>query len=274
MPDWARINPHLSIGGNSTPSAADLPALAEISRHLEEQGYLHLPPAFAEAAIRDLRQGLENLARHSLPPVCIYVYDQPWLLFAALRPLISHFLGDDFRLLPNFWAWHLSTEPGSSGWPPHRDCQAETRFPDGLGGQILMSLSLWVPLTDATIDNGCMHVLPRPMEARYDPPLDDPDRIDFSHGKALPAKAGSLLGWPQDLFHWSGRATGRARIPRMSLSLEFQNPAFEPLRAPLLEIDRPPPLATRLALIADQFERYRHMEDLTFDPTLLAKPDG
>ncbi|RED49027.1 phytanoyl-CoA dioxygenase PhyH [Aestuariispira insulae] len=243
--------------------------MATVSRNLEEEGYLQLPPVFDNAWVTPLRDGICNLAANGLPPVCIYLYDQPWHLFAALRPLVSRFLGDDYRLLPNFWAWHLSTEAGSRGWPAHRDCQAQTRFPDGLGGHLLMSLSLWVPLTDADEDNGCMHVLPRSVENQYDPPLDDPDRIDYRQGRPLPAKVGSVLGWPQDLFHWSGRATGRSEVPRMSLSLEFQNPAFDPLRTPLLEIDNPPPLEVRLSLIKDQFARYRHMEKTTFDPESL-----
>ena len=271
---WQAINPQLTIGApiRPEPLRLDNSGLDGISDKLMREGWLQVPPLFTQKMITSLRQGILNLGARGLPPVYIYVYDQPWQLFATLHPLIGRFLSEDFRLLPNFWAWHRATEKGSSGGTPHRDCQAETRFADGLGGELLMSLSLWVPLTDATTDNGCMHVLPRAMEQRYDPPLDDPDRIDLNEGIALPAKAGSVLGWPQDLYHWSGQATGRSTTPRISLSLEFQNPAFEPLRAPLLDITNPPTLDERLALIAEQIPRYRHMEQLDFDPARLQQP--
>lgn len=268
---WQAINPQLTIGApiRPDPLRLDGASLDGISQKLTEDGWLQTPPLFSEDVIGPLRQGVLNLGDRGLPPVYIYVYDEAWRLFAALRPLISHFLGEDFRLLPNFWAWHVPTTKGASGWPPHRDCQAKTRFADGLGGELLMSLSLWVPLTDASTDNGCMHVLPRDREAGYNPPLDDPDRIDLAQGVALPAQAGSVLGWPQDLYHWSGQATGRSQTPRISLSLEFQNPAFAPLRDPLLDIANPPGLDERLALIAEQIPRYRHMEQLEFDPATL-----
>ena len=167
-------------------------------------------------------------------------------------------------MLPNFWAWHIPTNEGASGWPAHRDCSGQTRFQNSDTGDTLMSLSLWVPLTDVTADNACMSVLPRSHELRYDPPLTDPEKINPDDGIPLPAKAGSVLGWSQDLYHWSGRMTENAKTPRVSLSLEFQNPAFAPMAEPLLDIRTPPSFEDRLQLIADQIPKYQHMEPMAF----------
>ena len=166
---FARINPDLTIDAHQADSSALLscpPDIQDISGQLACNGFLQSGPIFCSNIIDQLRNGVYNLKNHGLPPIYIYIYDQAWQLFSALSPLTSHFLGDDFRLLPNFWAWHIPCEAGVSGWPPHRDCQATTRFTDGLGGDVLMSMSLWIPLTDATEENGCMHVLPRPVQEK------------------------------------------------------------------------------------------------------------
>jgi hypothetical protein len=264
---WREIAPGLTIcqdnPGTSPVSFGD-DTLKDISARFHDEGYLHLDPVFERAELAPLGDGIVALKEAGFPPVFIYLFDQPYALFARLAPLIDHFLGGRFALLPNFWAWNIPLESGARGWPPHQDCQAKTRFPDGAGGEILMSLSLWVPLTDATTDNGCMSVLPRSREHKYDLPLDDPDGIDPVDGVPLPTGAGSVLGWPQDLYHWSNRVTEQADTPRVSLSLEFQNTAFDPLAKPLLDVFVPPSFESRLNLIQQQFSKYRHMEDTGF----------
>jgi len=246
-------------------------SLGDLSKRFHKNGYLHLQPVFDADELGALREGIVALGQVGLPPVFIYLYDQPFALFARLHHLIGHFLGSRFALLPNFWAWNIPLRQGARGWPAHQDCQAQTRFPSGDGGDVLMSLSLWIPLTDATLDNGCMSVLPRSNEHHYELPLDDPACIRAEHGVALPAKAGSVLGWPQDLYHWSNPVTENASKkvmePRLSLSLEFQNPAFDPLVAPLLDVAHPPSFETRLELVRQQFPKYQHMEDSGFDVT-------
>jgi len=267
---WQELAPGLSVGGEradtSTVEFSEL-ALAEISEHFHAQGYLNLAPVFSETELAPLKRALGAFADAELPPVFIYLYDQPWQLFGRLGKLIEYFLGAHFALLPNFWAWHIPSISGEGGWPPHQDCQAKTRFVEGDGEQTLISLSLWIPLVDVSEDNCCMYVLPRSQEHKYKPAITDPDQIELTNGVALPAKAGSVMGWSQDLYHWSGRMSVAANQPRLSLSLEFQNSAFAPLAEPLLNVTTPPPFETRLALIAAQFEKYKHMEYREFDIT-------
>lgn len=260
---WLDLAPSLTIEGqvNRQADVKLRPELAgAMSDSMASEGYLHLPPVFGVSELEPIRDAISALTKAELPAVFIYIYDQPWALFQRLQPIISAYLGDRFALLPNFWAWHIPTDVGASGWPVHQDCSGQTRFVSSDGETTLMSLSLWVPLTDATTDNGCMYVLPRSREAMYPNLRADPDQINPDQGLALPAKAGSVLGWSQDLFHWSGRVTDKAENPRYSLSLEFQNPTFEAMAEPLLDVANPPPFAERLQLIIQQFQKYRHME--------------
>jgi phytanoyl-CoA dioxygenase PhyH len=255
---WQELIPELTINGdqssNNIMSFCD-DELADISAEFWQQGYLNIPSIFASSQIDPLKRAAKQLADHDIPPVYIYLYDQSWQLFAALNQLLSHFLGSDYRVLPNFWAWHLN-RVGEHGWPRHRDCDARTVF-DIDGEKMLMSLSLWIPLTDVDEKNGCMYVVPYGVE-----------NSNEAMGTPLPALAGSVLGWPQDLFHWGGEYTEKAKNPRSSLSFEFQNCAFDPLAEPLLDVLCPPDFETRLELINIQFEKYAHI-----DPEILTESE-
>ncbi|MDV7339970.1 phytanoyl-CoA dioxygenase family protein [Terasakiella sp. A23] len=257
---WRTLNPHLSI--SEVPTFSPPLDLSErfdaISDTLHHDGYLHQSPLLPEKDIKALRTGIENLVAEGWPAAFIYVYDDVWNLFHQLNGFLSHFLGDDFGLLPHFWAWHIDKDEGgaTSGWPPHVDYPGECAFFD----DFLVSLSLWIPLTDATPENGCMNILPLSRQKEYDPPIVEPTDILLQDVRCLPAKAGSLLGWRQDLWHWSGRSSRYAADPRMSLSLEFQNRAFDPLCPPLFDLTNPPEPLERVRMICAQFAKYDHME--------------
>ena len=242
--DWCALLPELSIGagGEVKEIPFDPDQLSPLSRSLWEKGYIAVPPVFSEDELRPLRQGMLRLSEATIPPVYIYLYDEPWQLFARLGEMLRHFLGEEYAILPNLWAWHLS-KAGETGWPLHRDCNAETVFGEGEDA-ILMSLSLWLPLTDVDESNGCMYVQPK--NERTETPL--------------PAKAGSVLGWRQDLYHRGGTYGDNARNPRMSLSFEFQNCAFDPLAEPLIDPRRLPDFLQRLNIIQAQFAKYRHID--------------
>lgn len=257
--DWLSLAPGLSIGEKVSVNEITFPrsTLTDISAAFWKEGYLSLPPLFAEDELAPIKNAIYTLSGRGIAPVYIYLYDQPWHLFARLGVLLRHFLGESFGVLPNLWAWHLDRE-GARGWPPHRDCDAETVFGEG-DDAVLMSLSLWLPLTDTDESNGCMYVVPqsRLKAANGSPMPFNPDPLD---AKALPVKAGSLLGWPQDLYHWGGAYTEAAKNPRVSLSLEFQNRAFDPLAEPLINMSQLPSFDARRSLIVDQFEKYRHID--------------
>jgi hypothetical protein len=264
---WQRLAPQLSINEHfqtTCPIAIPDYILQSVSSSMEKDGYFHLPPLLDRSKTNSILDGILSLIKEGIPPVFIYIYDQPWALFDQLHPIIQLFLGNKFSLLPNFWAWYIQPVKGSSGWPTHTDCSAKTRFESIDGGTTLISMSIWIPLTDATMENGCMAVLPRSREILYDPTITDPSQIKPEDAVNLPVNSGSVLGWSQDLYHWSRHATSNKITPRVSLSLEFQNPAFSPLIEPLLNIAQPPPFEERLSLILSQFEKYKDMEFINF----------
>lgn len=232
--------------------------LSQIAAHLWDKGYLQLDPLFSLGDLAPISAALDQLKAASIPPVYIYLFDQPWQLFERLRNLIQHFLGADYALLPNFWAWHLDTV-GDGGWPPHRDCDAQTVFDIG-GDKLLMSLSLWVPLTDVDEENGCMYVIERDQETEIRALQSPPKEDLLAFAAALPAKAGSVLGWPQDVMHFGGTYGPGAKNTRKSLSFEFQNAAFDPLVEPLLDTRTLPGFDVRKKLLSAQFEKYQHID--------------
>ena len=127
-----------------------------------------------------------------------------------------------------------------------------------------MSLSLWLPLTDVNEANGCMHVVEYPATENLTGDAISDEELR-AVATALPAAAGSVLGWPQDVVHFGGRYGAKAANARLSLSFEFQNTSFDPLAEPLLDTKNLPSFEARLKLLNQQFQKYQHI-----DPTLAA----
>lgn len=243
---WNALAPGLHVDGSAPIPATSVdpePAFAAL-RH---EGYLHLDAVIPPDHVRTLLAAILRLRQADLPPVFVFAWDEAWTTFLALDRLWVAILGPEWRLLPAFFAWYVEPVEGASGWKPHQD-RLGTVAPDGTP----TSLSAWVPLTHATPDNGCIHVVPRPWQRRasWD--------IELQDVRALPARPGSVLAWNQELWHWSGRVGARAVHPRVSLSFELQRGDIAPLRSPLLG-PGVPDLPERLRLIAEQILRYTHM---------------
>lgn len=64
--------------------------------------------------------------------------------------LLSAYLQPDYKLFPYVWAHYVP--PNSSGWNPHVDTDDT--------GDGANELTVWLPITDATLDNGCIYVVP------------------------------------------------------------------------------------------------------------------
>lgn len=276
QPDiWQQLNPQLSISKGGEP-IVDIDEIGTgdggfdgggLSDRFWDEGYFLIEDVLPTDELAKLRQGIETLVAKGVSPALIYLYDEAWQVFRRLKPLLNHFLGDRVALLPHFWAWHVDPDQGGRGWPPHRDYQGESV----IGDDMLISLSLWVPLSNATPSNGCMYVLPRSFEKCYDSPVTKPEDVSLQDVRALPAGPGAVMGWRQDLYHWGGRASQHATEPRISLSLEFQNAAFAPLAERLLNLEQAPEFIDRLVLIANQFEKYQHMQSIDADTVSWAK---
>ena len=179
-------------------------------------------------------------------------------MLPLLTPIASRGLGFPVEVLDTFRAWHVEGE-AARGWPPHRDRPDRAFTPDDQ----IASMTLWVALSDATTRNGCMVVVPAPWDYEYRNPQAREHVSSMQHIRALPATAGTVLGWTHALLHWS-TAAAASEPPRISVGFEFVRAGYE------TSDERFPPevfpsLADRCAIIGKQITKYQHMHELPAD---------
>lgn len=232
--------------------------MAVNAERMREDGYFQdrdetikrLAPALADAA--------RTCRRLDIPPTFLFLFDEPWKCFFSLHNVIEHFLGD-YRVLPDFWIWYVEPQAAEAGWRPHRDKGYKSLGPNGEP----LSLSLWIPLSEATPLSSCVYILPKGLDPIYGTDGDGTDncqwQVDFPSIRALTASPGDYLCWDQALLHWGSASSRFADGPRISMALEVQRSDAAPMNDPLL-----PPFAnvdftSRLWLVAKQILQFRHM---------------
>jgi hypothetical protein len=222
---WRELCSWLSVTDDPFTSASTpyqiSPELArELVDQLVEEGYFQSPPIVPRAEVDRLAEAVSTVVAAGFHPLFATVYDQFWDLLSALRAVLEPLLGPGFQVVPDYWLWHVDPRSEGRGWAPHRDHQFETTArTDGRPTLI----TVWLPLTDATPLNSCMYVLPLSRDPRYrDGSLSE--CIDHLQDiRALPAEAGSVLGWNQDILHWGSRGSRRASHPRVSWGIYCQS---------------------------------------------------
>ena len=134
---------------------------------------------------------------------------------------------------------------------PHRDnAFADCNFEDGTPSH----LSLWMCVNDVGLDNGCMHVLPKDVDARFSASRDYwHERVAYAasevtslrkqaahtpgglpkeqvvlnfplhHALPMPAPRGSVLLWCPNCVHWGSSCSPSTHLaPRKSLAMSFR----------------------------------------------------
>ncbi|MDP8923324.1 MAG: phytanoyl-CoA dioxygenase family protein [Chloroflexota bacterium] len=99
-------------------------------------------------------------------------------------------------------------------------------------------LTVWLPLTEATLDNGCMRVIPRSHRGGLADHCPTSDRgptipyslLDLDRAVELPMRAGSILLMTQRTVHSSLENTTEDQV-RISLDLRYQ-PVGQPTGRP------------------------------------------
>jgi hypothetical protein len=255
---WSKLNPHLTIsqGHGAAPGPAwpaDDAFAAALPQRLAHDGYFKMPDVLAPADVAPLVTAMETLKEAGWLPAFAYVYDEAWQVFGRVRRALTLALGEGYRQMPSMWAWYVEASDGTSGWRQHRDRGPESLRPD----LSPTAMTVWVALTDATPDNGCMYVVP----AHRDPDYRDggPSDAKLQDVRALPVPAGTALAWTHALAHWGGRSSDFAANPRLSLSVEFQAADVPAWEAPLLDPMVLPSFEQRIALICKGMLQYRHM---------------
>jgi len=256
---WRAQAPDLHIGSAFADAGMVQPyppALLERSATLfAHEGYVQLPPAVADKRLAAMRGIVASLQQRRLLPVLAFVYDEFWQVFREQQALITRLLGGEYCLLPDFWVWHVDPATSQSGWAPHRDKGRRSLRADGQA----QSLTVWIPLSDATPINGCIYIVPADRDPAYGRADEDVWQFQVQDIRALPAAAGSLLAWNQAVLHWGGHSAPRESAPRISVALEFQRSDAAPFNTPLLPSGVLPDFTTRLQLIGRQILRYQHM---------------
>ena len=220
---WRRLVPALSIERRPSRrirvrSIDDRRAGSE----LRDRGYTHLNHVFDQPLMRRLAAAVERLRASDWPAVFVFLYDEFWALprSGRLPSLLREAVGPACRQSPNVWLHYVDARGEAAGWPPHRDHSDASR------------VTVWVPLTSARVEDGCMHVLPRHLmpshlvgswEQLETVSRDDVLRL-LHAARALPADAGSIVCWHADMLHWGGYRVTAAR-PRIACSMEFQSAA-------------------------------------------------
>jgi hypothetical protein len=235
---------------------------ADYNGRLCQEGYFRLRHDFG-LDLAGLAQTVSALVADGIPPVFAFVYDEFWAPFHALDALYGGILGR-YGMLPDFWVWHVDPRQGDSGWKPHRDKGRGALRPDGSP----LSLSTWIPLSDATPLNSCMYVVPADCDTTYGTEREAEWTFELGAIRALPATPGDVLVWNQALLHWGSRGSWREDKPRISISLEMQTAEVPPFNRPFTPSGKLLPFELRLSLIGKQILQYRHM--YRFDPAIEA----
>ncbi|MCA8886417.1 MAG: phytanoyl-CoA dioxygenase family protein [Hyphomonadaceae bacterium] len=266
---WREFAPDLHVGGGlSLGVASEEPAFALLERRMQRDGYFECKDKRLERLGPAIGNAVEKCVEVGLPAVFVWAFDEPWESFRIIAPTISHFLGADYKLLPAFWAWHVDPKKRESGWRPHRDNSRGGLAANGAP----LTLTCWIPLSEANPQNSCMYVVPAHLDPQYGRPMTPHSQLpDLSLARALPAQPGDYLVWNQAVLHWGSASSEFADRPRMSIALEFQRGDIPPIRGPLLNADTLPPFEMRIRLIARQILQYTHMYKWSPDLLRLAE---
>jgi ectoine hydroxylase-related dioxygenase (phytanoyl-CoA dioxygenase family) len=260
---WQGHFPNLTIntrlaGWNreSTPLTGEARNLY-FARMLEEGYFQDQHEACARLAPL-LSDAVAKCRELDIPPAFVFLFDEAWEAFFSLDPMIRYFLGDTYKILPDFWTWHVDPAKAEAGWRPHRDKGRAALAPN----KTPTSLTIWIPLTEATPQNGCMYMLPANFDPVYATENEKQWQVDMASIRALPAKPGDFLCWNQAVLHWGSRTSRFAKSPRMSMALEFQRGDIRPWNTPLIEPFANLDFDTRLKLVGKQILQYKHMYPL------------
>jgi hypothetical protein len=233
-------------------------ALAHLARH----GYFQMRPLARPDLTARMCASVEVLRGAGWPAVFTFVYDEFWTVWRtpSMIRLLSGYFEAGYLQTCGVWTYRVEPQQRSSGWAPHVDSRNDEE-----------RLSVWIPLTDATIDNGCMYVIPLDRV----PPGLPTSYLDWKSISTLelgtllhsvtplPANVGSVLGWNNRLIHWGGRATELAACPRISIAAEFLHERTRPHRGelPVFGVTSPD-FPTRLRVIGQAILKYEKFEPL------------
>lgn len=259
---WRQFAPELNI--EALEIKEPVAALGKEAQDLMiKEGYVQLNQLDLGFDFKKLESVISKLASQDLLPVFAFVYDEFWLLQAKFKNVLAGFLGDQYKMLPAFWAWHLDPAKQEAGWEPHRDRDRHALEADGSP----LAVTLWIPLNEANPMNGCIYLVPANRDRSYGTERESSFDFEYAAVRALPAKPGDAFIWNHAILHWGARASERATSPRMSIAFEYQRGDINQMKDIIIEPQLLPSFEERLDLIARQIVSYTHMYN--FDKSMI-----
>ncbi len=258
---WRELNPDFAvtdseINPSHAPCELSASALESSIKEIREQGYFSLDRVLDQGEIDRMAGLVKRLVEMDWPAPFAAVYDDFWKIIQRCSRIAENILGPGYKVMPNFWVFHVPAHRSGSGWVPHRDRHwNETLKAD----RTPLTLRLWIPLTDATTSNGCIFVLPGNLDPDYPNNLSSDKVQNIQNARCLPAAAGSVLGWNEAILHWDSNSSEDNASPRISLAFTLQADvvAFE---SPLMEPLVLPSFSQRLGLIGQMIKRFESRE--------------
>lgn len=257
---WRARFPDLTLAGDGAARGVGVADIrrAERERLREEirvEGFFRGHDSRLAELGSHVARAVQACVDSQLPPVSVFLFDEPWQLFDRVAPAVSSVLGPGYLTIPAFWAFHVG--PGDCAWPPHRDRGCASLRPDGSP----MSVTVWIPLAHASPPASTMHVLPASKDVLYRSAEEHgPEPEQLKGGEALPCQPGDYLCWNHAVLHW-GSPTQPDATARMSLALEFQR-ADAPEMGPGLFRGSGSGLGLedRMSLVREQLRNYAGLE--------------
>jgi hypothetical protein len=225
--------------------------------------------------IQRLHHGIVKLEEQNLPATLILLFDAAWELAGRSRRQMQNSTHSKNSFNFDLLAWYV--KPGTGGFSPHRDRQpsnAKTSFHSD--GQAKF-VTQWIALSEATPENSCLHVIPKPQDPGYlegDAEEEDPLRLalptkqSFQTIRALPRKPGQSILFTHRIIHWGSQSDADSKHPpRVAISFVCSDPEYE---APLVNPDyftdtKTPPFSIRLLLVCAQLLIYYQRFELSKD---------
>ena len=200
-----------------------------------------------------LLDAVEKLHTASLPLVALYAFDATWAMGVALAEAIGEVLGARYDLLADFWAFRVP--PGRAGWAPHRGVN------EVLDRAQPELLNVWLALSDAAVDQACMHFVSLDDDPAY--LRGDLNDIVPSTTFAAPVAAATALFWNANVLHWGGPCLTSAAAPRISVTFTLARVDSAYREASFRASELSP--WERLDAIAGQIEVYGETEGVPRD---------
>ena len=115
--------------------------------------------------VKLIREGIEALHHRKLPATFILMFDETWKLALESKRILEKSSHKKNIFNYDLLAWYIP--PGSAGFSPHRDRQPDDASTTFHSDNQPKFITQWIALSDATPENSCLYVIPKPYDPGY-----------------------------------------------------------------------------------------------------------